>query len=372
MARSHIAPEPYLATRQSKVRQALAEKKQQALLVTNFKDVSYLTGFEGDDSFAVLTPDRLILVSDTRYEEQIQREAPGVEVIIRKKGMSDALVKLLKKLKLPRLAVEAESMTLRFREALGKELTKARIKTRLAPVEDIVVDVRNIKDAREVQIIEEAIAIAEHGFNTLKANMRVGMTENEIASLLVHEMRKRGAWNSSFDVIVGAGPNGSLPHYRPADYKIQSNMPVLVDWGALVRGYRSDLTRMILIGSIPPAIKEIYHVVLEAQLAAIAAIKPGRTGKQIDKIARDVIDKAGFGDKFGHGLGHGLGRDIHETLSFGKLSKTKLVPGMVMTVEPGIYLPGVGGVRIEDDILVTETGCRVLSHLPKDYESAKL
>jgi len=268
--------------------------------------------------------------------------------------------------------VQGEALTLRQRDNLARDLTKAKLKTRLVTIDDVVVNARNIKDAREIQIIEQAIAVAEHGFAMIKANLQLGTTENELASLLVHEMRKRGAWDAAFNVIVGAGPNASLPHYRPGDVKIQSNTAVLVDWGALVGGYRSDLTRMILVGSIPPAIKEIYRVVLDAQLAAIAAIKPGKTGKQIDQVARAVIRKAGYGKNFGHGLGHGVGRDIHETLSFSRLSKTVLEPGMVMTVEPGIYLPGVGGVRLEDDILVTAEGCRVLSHLPKDFESAKL
>ncbi len=198
------------------MRQSLAEKKLPGLLVTNYKDVSYLTGFEGDDSYAILTPDRLTLISDSRYEEQIQREAPGLEVIIRKKGINEAVCKALKKLKLPRLAVESENMTLRQRDAFAKEISKAKFNTKLIPVDDIVIDARNIKDYYEVQIIEQAIAIAEHGFTKLKANLRVGMTENEVASLLVHEMRKRGAWNSSFDPIVGAGANASLPHYPMA------------------------------------------------------------------------------------------------------------------------------------------------------------
>jgi Xaa-Pro aminopeptidase len=171
---------------------------------------------------------------------------------------------------------------------------------------------------------------------------------------------------------VAAGANGSLPHYRPGEVRLQKNTALLVDWGAKAFGYCSDLTRMIFVGSIPPAMGEIYRVVLEAQLAAIEAVKPGKTGKQVDKVARDIISKAGFGDKFGHGLGHGIGRDIHEAISLSRLSTTTLKPGMVVTVEPGIYLPGVGGVRIEDDVLVTETGCRVLSRLKKDLESAKL
>ena len=185
-------------------------------------------------------------------------------------------------------------------------------------------------------------------------------------------MRRRGALNSSFDSIVGAGVNGSLPHYRPGNVKLTANSPLLVDWGARYKGYCSDLTRCLFFGHVAPQMREIYQIVLDAQLAAIAAIKPGAHGKKVDKAARDVIEKAGYGEKFGHGTGHGLGRDIHESISLSKLSTTVLEPGMVITVEPGIYLPGVGGVRIEDDVLVTRNGHRVLSSLPKDLASAEL
>lgn len=368
---THPAPDTFIAARLARLRDALAHHKLPAVLITSFTDVSYLTGFEGDDSFLIVTPDRVILLSDSRYEEQIAREAPWVETVMRRKAMMDELAKVIKRLKLTRLGVQAESMTLRQRDLLADQFTSGK-KLTLTPVNDIIVALRHIKDDREITIMEQAIAIAEHGFESLKARLKVGMTENEIASLLVHEMRKRGASNASFETIVAAGPNGSLPHYRPANVKLSNNMPLLVDWGARFGGYCSDLTRMIFVGSIPPQIEEIYEIVLEAQLAAIAAIKPGKTGKQIDKVARDVIVKAGYGNQFGHGLGHGLGRDIHEAIAFNRLSTTKLRPGMVLTVEPGIYLPGIGGVRIEDDILVTENGCRVLSGLPKSLDSAKL
>jgi Xaa-Pro aminopeptidase len=190
--------------------------------------------------------------------------------------------------------------------------------------------------------------------------------------LLGFEMRRRGALNSSFDTIIGVGANGSLPHYRPGNVKLTANSPLLIDWGARYKGYCSDLTRCLFVGHVAMQMREIYKIVLEAQLAAIAAIKPGAHGKKVDKAARDLITKAGYGEKFGHGTGHGLGRDIHEAISLSKLSTTVLEPGMIITVEPGIYLPGVGGVRIEDDVLVTKTGHRVLSSLPKDLASAEI
>jgi len=371
MSQKRPQPDAFIAARVAKLRAAMVERKVPALLVTSFADVSYLTGFEGDDSFALVTPEQFVLVSDSRYEEQISRECPWVEAVIRRKGIILEVGKLLKRLRITRLGVQAESMTLRQHESLRGEF-KGKTAPRIVPVADLVVALRHIKDEREIALTEQAIAIAEHGFETLKAHLKVGMTENEIASLLVHEMRKRGALNASFDTIVAAGANGSLPHYRPGAVALQNNMPLLIDWGARFAGYVSDLTRVVFFGRVPRVIEDIYGVVLEAQMAAIDAIKPGKTAREIDRVARGIIKKAGYGKQFGHGLGHGIGRDIHEAIALNATSKIKLEPGMIVTVEPGIYLPGVGGVRIEDDVLITATGCRVLSRLPKTLESARL
>jgi Xaa-Pro aminopeptidase len=344
-----------------------------AFLVTSFVDVSWLTGFEGDDSYALVMPGGAVhLISDTRYEEQIQNEAAWTRTLIRKKGMADEVAKLLKRLKVKNLAVQAEAMTLRGMDGLKKAFREAKAHVRMIPVAEIIIKLRHIKDEHEIAITEKAIAIAEEAFLAVRGKIRPGQTENDIAGLLGYEMRKGGALNSSFDSIVGAGANGSLPHYRPGDVKLQANSPLLVDWGARYRGYCSDLTRVLFVGSVPAKIREIYKIVLDAQLAAIEAIKPGAHGKKVDKAARDIITKAGYGKQFGHGTGHGLGRDIHEAISLSRLSTTTLEPGMIITVEPGIYLPGLGGVRIEDDVLVTAGGHRVLSSLPKDLGFAQI
>jgi Xaa-Pro aminopeptidase len=360
----------YIQVRWQAVRAAMKERNITGLLVSYFPDVSYLTGFEGDDSWALLTPDRVWLVSDSRYKQQIERECPWVRTVIRRKGLAEEIIRLARRAGIRTLGVQAESLTLRQHQAIAK-LTRAP-RLRLRPVEDMIVGFRNIKDEHEIGLIEQALAIAERSFEALKARLRVGMTENDMAGLLVYEMRRRGAANAAFDPIVAAGSNGSLPHYRPDSVKLQNNASVLVDWGAQFKGYRCDLTRMIFIGRVPGKIMEIYQVVLAAQMAAIAAIRPGRTGRQIDQIARSIIAKAGYAKAFEHSLGHGIGRDIHEQLSLSSRSKVILQPGMVLTVEPGIYLPGLGGVRIEDDVLVTPTGHRVLSHLPKDLDSARI
>jgi Xaa-Pro aminopeptidase len=375
MGKSAVAAEPYIAARVEKLRAAMQDARLPAnasLLVTNFPDVSWLTGFEGDDSYALVTPREVVLISDTRYEEQITNEAPWVRTVIRKKGMFDEVGRQIKRHKVEKLAVQSESLTLKSETALKKTFKEAKAKVRMIPVPEIIIKLRHIKDEHEVAITEKAIAIAEQAFLTLRTKIKPGQTENDIAGLLGYEMRKGGALNSSFDSIVGAGANGSLPHYRPADVVVKPNSPLLVDWGARYRGYCSDLTRVLFIGTVVPKIREIYKIVLEAQMAAIAAIKPGVHGKKVDKAARDIIEKAGYGKQFGHGTGHGLGRDIHEAISLSRLSTTTLEPGMLITVEPGIYLPGIGGVRIEDDVLVTENGHRVLSSLPKDLASATI
>ncbi|MGC8623888.1 MAG: M24 family metallopeptidase [Phycisphaerae bacterium] len=370
MSSSATRPPDYIQQRWQAAQTQLKKSKAAALLVSYYPDVSWLTGFEGEDSWALLTADSVCLISDFRYGEQIARECPWVNAVMRKRQLSEELIKICKRLTIRNLAVQEESLTLRQHAAI-QGFTKP-VGIRVQPVVDFLVALRNIKDAHEIALIEQAITIAERGFETLKAHLETGQTENEIAGLLVYEMRRRGAANASFDPIVAVGPNGSLPHYRPGAVKLLNKSPLLVDWGALFSGYRADLTRMIFIGDPPRKIREIYQIVLAAQEAAIAAIRPGVSGRKIDKIARDIITQAGYGKMFGHSLGHGIGRDIHEAISLSQQSDVILQAGMVVTVEPGIYLPGVGGVRIEDDILVTERGYRVLSTLPKTLNAARL
>jgi Xaa-Pro aminopeptidase len=217
------------------------------------------------------------------------------------------------------------------------------------------------------------VGVAEEAFEAIRAEIKVGLSENHLAGLLVFELRSRGASDSSFPVIVAAGTNSSLPHYRPGETLIQRDAPLLFDWGALYKGYCSDLTRTLMIGRVSAKMKKIYSVVLEAQQAAIDFLRPGVTTSEADRVARDVIEKAGFGKQFGHGLGHGIGRDIHELPTMRKVGgEEELRPGMIVTVEPGIYLPGEGGVRIEDDVLITHSGHEVLSTLDRSFEGCHL
>ena len=370
MAIKKITAPSFLIERQARIRSAIGAEKLSALLLTNFADVSYATGFEGDDSWALILPDRIYLISDFRYVEQIGVECPWVTLLVRKKSLADELGRIAVKHRLAHIGVQGEFLTLRQKRTI--EVAVKPAKTKLKPVLDLMSKLRNIKDAHELGITEEAVRIAQDGFLAARSQLQIGMTENEFAGLLGYEMRRRGASNTAFDSIICAGANGSLPHYRPADIRLTDNMAVLCDWGAIYRAYRSDLTRMIFIGKVPAKISEIYKIVLEAQQAAIEAIKPGAEARKVDKKARDIITRAGYGKNFGHSLGHGVGRDIHEPLSLSSKSTITLAPGMVVTVEPGIYMPGIGGVRIEDDVLVTHDGYRVLGSLPRDMDSARL
>jgi Xaa-Pro aminopeptidase len=366
---------PYLTIRQQAVREAMKAQKLDGILLTLPPDLAYLTDFTGDDSVGLITPTDLFLVTDFRYEEQAQQEAPWLKIVLRKGKMGEALTQALGKAKCRRVGFEAAYTTVAQISGLEEALKKKKLhKTvKLVPLKDVLVNIRKTKDTREIDIIRKAAAIAQESFVEIRKMIKPGMTENHLAALLVLEMRKRGASDSSFPPIIGAGPNSSLCHYRPAEVPIQRDQPLLIDWGALYKGYCSDHTRTLMIGKVNPELKKIYSIVLEAQQTAIALVKPGATTKQIDTAARNVIKKAGYEKNFGHGLGHGIGRQIHELPTMGKRAISEpLKPGMIVTVEPGIYLPGIGGVRIEDDVLITETGSEVLSSLDKSWESMQM
>jgi Xaa-Pro aminopeptidase len=245
----------------------------------------------------------------------------------------------------------------------------------LVPLEDVMTNLRKVKDDHEIDLIRKAVAVAEESFIAIRdrGDIKVDETESYLAGLLIFELRSRGAGGTSFPPIVATGTNSSLPHYRPSEARVQRDQPLLFDWGALYNGYCSDLTRTFMIGRVAPRMKQIYKIVLEAQQTVISFLRPGVTTMQADRVARDVIEKAGFGEQFGHGLGHGIGRDIHELPTLRKTGgDEELRPGMIVTVEPGIYLPGEGGVRIEDDVLITHSGAEVLSSLDKSFEGCHI
>jgi Xaa-Pro aminopeptidase len=364
----------YLKLRQHAVRSAMKKHKVDTLLLTTPPDLAYLTDFTGDDSIGILTQKDFLLVTDFRYREQVEIEAGWLKAIMREAKMSDALADALARTKSRRVGFQANRASFGQMDALEKAI-KSRTKSAidLVPLDDFLVNIRQVKDGHEISIIRQAVKVAEESYEALRKQIKIGQSENFLAGMLVFEMRQRGASDGSFPAIIAAGSNSSLPHYRPGKAVVRTNQPLLIDWGALYMGYCSDLTRTLLIGNVKSVMKDIYKIVLEAQLAAIQTLKPGVSTRQADAAARNVIDRAGYKDRFGHGLGHGIGREIHELPVLRKTGDEELLqPGMIVTVEPGIYLPGIGGVRIEDDVLITPGGCEVLSSLNKTFEDSRL
>lgn len=356
---------PYAARRKLALRSAgeSADRAVQAFLVTKVEDVSYLSGFTGDDSFLLVLDGCACLLTDGRYGEQAASECPGVEVLVRKGPMTDAIAQTLKSHPAKAMAIQADHMTVRLQELVAKALPKVK----LVSSTGVPSTQRQVKDDGEVALIRKAIQAAQDAFKAMLAQGKkafVGRTERQVAAELDYHMRLAGADKSAFDTIVAVGPHASLPHYRPGDTVIENNQVLLIDWGAFVGGYCSDLTRVVLIGKIPPKLAEVYEVVRRAQEQGIAAVKAGASVKAVDGAARKVITDAGYGQQFVHSLGHGIGRQIHEMPALSQQVKARLKRGMVVTVEPGIYLPGVGGVRIEDDVLVGPDGPVRLSSLP--------
>ena len=383
----------YLKVRHKAVREALKELKLDGLLLTHPADLAYLTNFTGDDSIGLITSDDFHLVTDFRYKEQAQIEAGWLKFSLREAKMSDALAKALLATGVKRVGFEANFATFgqitaldravkeQAKEAKPGKKNAAKAATpsdgdiELVPLEDVMTNLRKVKDDHEIDLIRKAVALAEEAFIAIRdrGEIKVDETESYLAGLLIFELRSRGASGTSFPPIVAAGTNSSLPHYRPGETRVQRDQPLLFDWGALYNGYCSDLTRTFMIGRVAPRMKQIYKIVLEAQQTVISFLRPGVTTMQADRVARDVIEKAGFGEQFGHGLGHGIGRDIHELPTLRKTGgDEELRPGMIVTVEPGIYLPGEGGVRIEDDVLITHSGAEVLSSLDKSFEGCHI
>lgn len=357
---------PNFAKRRERLRGLIRRQGGEAMLVTNFTNVSYLTGFTGDDSYLLLGKEQELLISDPRYQQQIEEECPGLASFIRKPKelLVDVTVRQIRQWGLPQLTCEAQSLTVHTFDQLQSQLPDVPFEKGDGLVESL----RLIKDKHELAILRRAVAIAERVFTIIRAQLTSRQTELEVAHNIEHLIRQLGGSGCSFRPIVAVGPRAALPHAQPGDRQIGSSPFVLIDWGATVQGYRSDLTRVLLTSKIPPRLTKVYETVLAAQSAAIAAMKPGVMTSEVDRVARQVIDDANMGSRFNHGLGHGIGLDIHEGPRLGQSHDRPLEAGMVVTVEPGVYYPGWGGVRIEDDVLITPDGCEILSSLPRELD----
>jgi Xaa-Pro aminopeptidase len=354
------------AERCLKVRRQIKQEGLDALLVTNVTNVTYLTGFTGDDSYLLVTRQGNVLISDQRYTTQLEEECRGLDLAIRAPGvkMGEFTVKAIQKAKISRLGIEGESMTVANRDALAANMPK----TELIATGGWVEQLRVVKDKGEIDRVRKACDLARRTFDVVRAKLTGSMTELEVANELEYQARRFGAKGMSFESIVAVGPRAALPHARPTTRRIGESDFTLIDWGVNEGLYVSDLTRVLATDKISPKLRKLYGVVLKAQLAGIDAIRPGATCEEVDRAARAVIDKAGHGKAFGHGLGHGIGLEVHEAPRLAQGQDVQLRPGMIVTVEPGVYFPGWGGIRIEDDVLVTRTGHEVLTSVPKELD----
>ncbi|HUT43360.1 MAG TPA: Xaa-Pro peptidase family protein [Desulfobacterales bacterium] len=361
--------------RLSILRQSLAEKKIDTLMVIVEENRRYLSGFTGEDTqfdesagALFITDSRLILATDSRYELQAKNEAPSFKIVCYKEGLAKQLPNIADMLGTKRLGFESVRMSCKQYNKIAEELKSSGVKVKLVPAEDIVENLRLIKDETEIDTLKKALLISESVFKHIKSAIKPGLTERQLAWAMEKEIREAGAQSLSFPTIVASGPNSALPHAIPSDRKIKAGEPILFDWGAKLDGYCSDISRTVVIGPPDETFKKVFTIVHDAQQMATDAIKPGISSKAVDKIARDHIEKSGFKEKFGHGLGHGTGLSIHEHPRISPLKDIKLEPGMVFTVEPGIYIQGWGGIRLENMVVVRDNGVEVLNQInPADF-----
>lgn len=353
-----------MASRLDRIREALRGTAADALLVSQPENRAYLSGFSGSAGVLLITAERAFIATDSRYYEQSRIECPGFELVPVTTSFVDALPDLMGRSGAGRLAFESDHVTY----ADAQAWMAAAPGVEWLPTKGMTGDLRAIKDEMEIAALRDAIDLADEALMAGLAQARPGMREEELSWIIESYMRTHGAEGVSFELIIAGGPNGARPHARAGSDPLQAGVPIVIDMGAKLRGYCSDLTRTVCLGQPhdPERFWLIYNTVLRAQLAAEAAMRPGMIGSEVDQVARDVIVEAGFGENFGHGLGHGVGLVVHEQPSLGRVSTAVLRAGMVATVEPGIYLPGWGGVRIEDIVLITADGAEVLSGAPKD------
>lgn len=349
--------------RLSRLRALMETSGLEALLVTGEYNRRYLSGFTGSAGVLLITRDKAYLVTDFRYRSQAPAEARHFEVVEHGPKLSETLLDVLKQNGVTKLGFEPQHMTYTAYSGYAKDLKPVT----LAPAEALVEKLRMIKDETELAVMREAALLADRTYEHLLSVLAPGKRELDIAMELEFYMRRGGATSVSFETIVASGERSALPHGKASERVLQSDEFVKLDFGAYYKGYCSDITRTVVLGKPTDKHRRIYEIVLEAQMHALANIRPGMTGREADALARDVIRKYGYGDQFGHGTGHGLGMEIHEAPRLSLTGDIVLEPGMTVTVEPGIYLPGFGGVRIEDDVVITANGAERLTQATKDF-----
>lgn len=341
-----------------KLRQLLKEEKIPALYITNPYNLRYMTGFTGTSGTALITMEHAYFITDFRYVEQAHRQCQGYHIIQHQGQPFAELAPLLNEEGIEELGFDDHHLTF----AQYMDLQQYIEGYDLIPVSGLIESLREVKDESEIAIIKEACHIADQAFSHILDYIQPGMSEIQVANELDFYMRSKGASGISFDTIVASGVRSAMPHGVASDKIIEKGDFITLDFGCYYQGYVSDMTRTISLGEPKKAVlKEIYQIVLDAHLAVEQAAKPGVTGKELDAVARQYITDRGYGEYFGHSTGHGIGLEIHEAPMISKMNDCPLVTGNTITDEPGIYLPNIGGVRIENDLLLTNDGCEVLT-----------
>ena len=351
-----------MTARAERLLKLLPEAGIDVMLVSDLINVRYLTGYTGSNGIALVGRETRVFITDFRYVTQAADEVhPSFRRARASQDLLDALAEALPGGEL-QLGFEDDHVSVRQHRRI-RELLPERIE--LVPAGGLVEQLRAVKEPEEIEHIREATRVADAAFERLLRDGLVGRSEREVALALEQEMCERGAERASFETIVAAGPRGALPHATPSDATIRAGDLVVIDWGAQCDGYCSDCTRTVAAGEPGSEARELYELVLRAQLTGLEAVRAGRGGRETDAASREVIATAGHGEAFGHGLGHGVGLDIHEGPRLSQRSEDELGSGNVVTVEPGVYLPGRFGIRIEDLVVVTDAGCEILTSLPK-------
>lgn len=338
------------------LKEELRLRRLDSFLITNAVNVSYLSGFTGHDALILVTRSEDFFITDSRYIEEAQNSIKGFSIRLVQLSTYGTLKEIVSKRRLKRIGFESMDLPYEVAVKLRRQLGGAS----LVPVRDLIEGLRSIKDASELILIKDAIKLAKATFGKISKLVRPGIAENFIARNAELEFIKNGA-QVSFEPIVAAGANSSKPHALPTGSKIAKNSFVMMDMGCRLNGYCSDITRMFVVGAMNKKFKEIYSVVIDAHDMAIDMVRPGARISDIDRCARDYIQKKGFGKYFGHALGHGVGMEVHELPAISRTNEEMLKPGMVFTIEPAIYIPKFGGVRIEDMVLVKRNGCEILT-----------
>jgi Xaa-Pro aminopeptidase len=345
----------------NKLRQILNEKGVDAILISQPENRYYMSGFNGSAGYLFITQKQKVLATDFRYVEQVKSQSPDFNLFQISGSLSKWFPEILNGLNVKTLGFESADTSFERYQSMSGIIEKTGINLQLVPLTDTVENIRAVKDQEEIDCIRRAAEISDRAFKHIAEIIHKGMTELELAWELEKTMREYGSQSMPFEIIAGSGPNAALPHARPSERAIQQGEPIVIDFGAKVEGYCSDVTRTLCPGETDATFNKIYRIVLDAQMSAISKIVEGTTGAQADGFARKIIEEAGYGETFGHSLGHSLGLAAHEKPTLSRNSQDTLTENMVFTIEPGIYLPGWGGVRIEDTVMIKNGKISVLS-----------